>query len=496
MPSQLFRNFLLETDVPVQVPGQVRRVAIIGGGASGAVTLDSLVQENHFDAITLFERRHILGGIWVLDENPISTPNHLLKAGEKSSVIDPPLTNPFNTLAGESKIRSLRPTQERFIHTPAYHGMTSNIIEKFMTYSDEDQWKPSEKNDYVDRQDIRDYIERYIFRHKDNDKVTLSFKTTVEDVEKVEASKKSGLPYQFKVTTRTELEDGTDEWSQNIFDALVVAVGHYHVPFIPQVPGLREVQQKFPNVIHHAKFFTKADPYKDKTLIVVGSRALGFDLTRFSAEVAKKVYQLKRGSAKLQSKGDNIEQKPTIEKFVLDGNSFKVVFADGTEVENPDHVVYATGYQYLFPFLRREYGDITDGGTIVPGAFQHTFLVEEPLISIVGIPVDAISFRVFEFQAILVTRYLAGKVDLPSREKQKEWLQNRFSAKGSTRAYHTIGSEDALGYLDVLVALGKLKKGERITGREFPVFTQSQVDAYKDAALKLAEFWDEKQINK
>lgn len=493
MPSQVFRNFLRETNVPVEVPGQVKRVAIIGGGASGAITLDSLVQENHFEKITLFERRDVLGGIWVLDENPIRTPNDLLKAGVESSVIDPPLANPFESLNENDKIRTSRSSQERFHHTPAYQGMTSNIIEKFMTYSDEPRWKDSGENDYVDRQDVRNYIERYIFRHKNNDKVSLCFRTTVEDVEKVEASEESGLPYQFKITFRTELDDETDEWSQQTFDALVIAVGHYHVPFIPHVPGLREVQEKFPTVVHHAKFFTTADPYKDKTVVVVGSRALGFDLTRFSADVAKKVFQLKRSPFRVQVKRENVEEKPTIEKYIIDEDKFKVVFSDGSVVENPDHVIYATGYQYLFPFLTREYGDITDGGKIVTSAFQHTFLVEEPLIAIVGIPVDAISFRVFEFQAILVARFLTGKVSLPSRDEQKEWIQQRLSEKGSTRAYHTIGSEDALKFLDKLIELGTLGKGQIPTGREFPIFTQSQVDAYKEAAVKLAEFWDEKQ---
>lgn len=494
MPSQSFRNFLLETDIPVQVPGPVKRVAIIGGGASGAITLDSLVQEGTFEQIALFERRSTLGGVWIFDENPIQTPNDLLKSGEKSSAIDPPLANPFDGWDQGDKIRSLRSSQERFHHTPAYHGMTTNIIESLMTFSDQAQWKLSGANDYVDRADVRNYIEQYIFRHKENDKVTLSFKTTVEDVEKVEAPQESGLPYQFKVTLRKELEDGTDEWFQQIFDALVVAVGHYHIPFIPHVPGLREVQEKFPTVVHHAKFFTTLEPYKDKTVVVVGSRALGFDLSRFSADVAKKVYQLKRSDGKkVSANKGKIEPKPTIEKYIVYGDSFKVVFSDSSEVENPDHVVYATGYQFLFPFLAREYGDITEGGAIVPNAFEHTFLVDEPLIGIVGIPTDAISFRVFEYQAILVTRYLAGKVILPARDEQKKWFKERLSAKGIARAYHTIGSEDALGYVQKLIQLGSVKKGEIISGREFPSLDQDQVDYYKAAGAKLAAFWDEQQ---
>ena len=75
------------------------------------------------------------------------------------------------------------------------------------------------------------------------------------------------------------------------------------------------------------------------------------------------------------------------------------------EILDPDHIVYATGYQFLYPFLRREYGDITENGVIVSNIYQHTFLINEPLITMVGIPIDAISFRYLSI-AILVTRYL------------------------------------------------------------------------------------------
>lgn len=494
MPSQWFRDFLLETNVLVQVPGQVKKVAIIGGGASGAITLDTLVQEGVFEEITLYERRDILGGIWVFDENPIDTPNDILKAGEISSNIDPPLANPFDNAQNRDKIKLARSSQERFHHTPAYRGMTTNIIESLMTYSDKPYWKESEVNDYVDREDVRNYIESYIYRHKDNKKVTLSFNSTVEDVEKVAASANSDLPYQFKITVRKELADGTDEWSQQTFDAIVVAVGHYHVPFIPPVPGLREVQEKFPTVVHHAKFYTTPEPYKDKTVVVVGSRALGFDLSRFSAEVAKVVYQLRRtANIKLSTNQPNIKHKPTIERYEIDGDSFKVIFSDGSEVHNPDNVVYATGYQYLFPFLAREYGDITDSGIIVRNTFEHTFLVNEPLIAIVGIPVDAVSFRAFEYQAILVARYLANKVTLPSRDEQNEWSKNRLSEKGVTRAYHTIGADSVVSYVQKLVELGTLKKEANVTGKEFPAFTEKELDTYVKAATKLAEFWGEQK---
>jgi ribulose 1,5-bisphosphate synthetase/thiazole synthase len=41
-----------------------RRVAVIGLGPSGAITIDALAQEKAFDTIRVFERRDAPGGCW------------------------------------------------------------------------------------------------------------------------------------------------------------------------------------------------------------------------------------------------------------------------------------------------------------------------------------------------------------------------------------------------------------------------------------------------
>lgn len=42
----------------------VKRVAVIGLGPSGAITIDALAQEQTFDVIRVFERREAPGGCW------------------------------------------------------------------------------------------------------------------------------------------------------------------------------------------------------------------------------------------------------------------------------------------------------------------------------------------------------------------------------------------------------------------------------------------------
>lgn len=491
MPTRSLSDFSFRPNDPVSVKN-VKKVAIVGGGASGAITLDSLVAENTFEEIVLFERREVLGGVWVLDPEPIKTPADLVTPGRLSRDIDPPLKNPFDDGYSDARIRSLWSNQERFEQTPAYDGMATNIIEKLMTFSDEKKWRDNEENKYVDRSAVRDYIDRYINRNKDKENVRVVLGTTVEDLAKVAPRTENGLPYLFNLTLRHRLLDGTDEWYQDTFDAVIVTVGHYHIPFIPEVPGLKEVQEEFPHAIQHAKFFRHAEPYRNKTVLVIGSRALGADLTKFSADAAVQVYQLIRnveGTKRFTRKG-NVTFKPIVTKYEKTEKGFNVIFADDTLLENPDVVVYATGYQFLYPFLVRTYGDITFDGRIVPDLYQHTFFLKDPLLTFIGVPTDAISFRAFEYQAILTARYLTGKVSLPSPVDQKKWLDDRFDEKGPTRAYHTIGVLDALSYVGTLLDLGIVKDSSVVVGREFPELTEDEIEEYKAAGTLLREFWD------
>ena len=42
----------------------IKRVAVIGAGPAGAISIDALAQEKVFDVIRVFERREKAGGCW------------------------------------------------------------------------------------------------------------------------------------------------------------------------------------------------------------------------------------------------------------------------------------------------------------------------------------------------------------------------------------------------------------------------------------------------
>lgn len=56
------------------IDSSIRSVAVIGGGAAGAATLHSLVAENYFSKIRLFERKDKAGGLWYVTFSNLTSP--------------------------------------------------------------------------------------------------------------------------------------------------------------------------------------------------------------------------------------------------------------------------------------------------------------------------------------------------------------------------------------------------------------------------------------
>lgn len=104
---------------------------------------------------------------------------------------------------------------------------------------------------------IRRYIESLVERNGYDDLV--SFSTTVERAEKVGG--------EWKVTLRKEGKE-RDYWWVEWFDAVVVASGHYSVPYIPAIEGLDEFEKLRPGSVIHSKHFRGRNLYKGKVSLL------------------------------------------------------------------------------------------------------------------------------------------------------------------------------------------------------------------------------------
>lgn len=170
---------------------------------------------------------------------------------------DPPLPIPEKLPAHTSKL-----DQPRFTESSIYPYLETNVEALAMGFSQEPfPEQRSELSVSVHGPQtpfrhwgvVRGYIQGLVERKGYEDFV--SYNTTVEKVEKVGA--------EWKVTLRKEGKE-RDYWWVEWFDAVVVASGHYWVPYVPAIEGLAQFEKTRPGSVIHSKHFRGRDLYKDK----------------------------------------------------------------------------------------------------------------------------------------------------------------------------------------------------------------------------------------
>jgi cation diffusion facilitator CzcD-associated flavoprotein CzcO len=100
-------------------------------------------------------------------------------------------------------------------------------------------------------------MQRYIQGLVDRDgyQDLVSYNTTVERAEKV--------GHEWKVTLRKDSAE-KDYWWVEWFDAVVVASGHYSVPYVPAIEGLEQFEKLRPGSVMHSKQFRGKEYFQGK----------------------------------------------------------------------------------------------------------------------------------------------------------------------------------------------------------------------------------------
>ncbi|KAK3372584.1 hypothetical protein B0H63DRAFT_503686 [Podospora didyma] len=403
---------------------RIRSVAIIGAGAAGAMTAAAFKAENYFERIKVFERRSTAGGTWIYDPDP-GTPPHV-QPGSLPGDIDPPLEIPA------SLPRITPPSQqERYVRTPVYSSLTTNVPDIVMSFSDlRFAYGPFAPH-HVPRQ----YIENYFSHHKTDSFLELN--TTLEDLSRI-PPQIHGESDRWKLTLRKyDAVRHVDVWWEEEFDAVVLGNGHYSIPYVPHVPGLAEYIAKFPRRVVHSKVYRSPLVCSNKKVLTIGNSASGHDVTQELISAAHlPVYQSRRSASRWD--GDEpppgIVWKPVIKEYRLDGS---IVFEDGTILDDIDTVIYCTGYLPSFPFWNtkangRPLWDYAAGKLI--NVYWHTFFQDFPTLAIVGMP-RVLTFRGFEYQAIALARLWSKRnaAPLPPIKEQKKWESERAEVRRRER---------------------------------------------------------------
>lgn len=430
-------------------PAPYRRVAVIGAGPSGIAVARALQQEGNFECIRVYERKHSVGGLWLYDPSPESFEPTAASAEEKLPV-------PAGLSPGRSPCPAPRAPRKRpGMASAAYDTLDTNAGARTMAFTHTEFPTVNSAgsirrlgagNDTRPRAVVLQYLEEQAEPLRD----LISCSTHVERVENQSMDKGAWV-----LTLRQENSLGDDLWHQVIFDAVVVASGHFNVGNVPRIDGLLSTWAAIPDAFEHSKSFRSPDNYVHKRVVVVGGGVSAAELVEYLHNVVTPpLYVSRRTDVDLLAgawKIPHVEQKPIIRHIISDknpGTGVTIAFSDGSVVSGINKVIFATGYRLSYPFL--ESCTITPENRLA-GFYQHIFCIKDPSICMVGQVDAAISLRVFEYQAVAVARFLAGRASrpLPSRRDQEAWETSRLAARGNSQHFHEI-RPDLAEYYDWL----------------------------------------------
>ena len=287
---------------------------------------------------------------------------------------------------------------------------------------------------------------------------------------------------------------GEDEWWEEHFDAVVVAGGHYNVPYIPHIMGLADFERTRPGSVKHSKMFRGRDAYHGKRVVVVGASVSAADIAYDLVGVAESpVYAVILGHKANGYFGDvafrhpSITMKPSVLHITTSNGERTVHFVDGTAVQGVDKIIFGTGYSWSLPFLPQ----VEVRNNRVPSLYQHVVYQNDPSLLFVGAVGAGLTFKTFEWQAVLAARIFSGRATLPPLVQQQRWEKDRITKRGDGPAF-TLIFPDFEDYFETLRRLaGEPKAAGGEPERSLPPFDKKWFESFMAGHERRKQWWRE-----
>lgn len=419
------------------------RIAIIGAGPGGAIALDTFLK-NGYEDITLFEQRRKVGGTWNLDQDlgfkpsqdvpgvEVKEANHPapIPNGAEKGTVEHPVTLPTSNFG------------PRYDESPLYPQVETNVLADMMSFSEKPvpAVHPPNTKERFGRDDayrshtvVRDYVSSY-FEGREK---YLKLNTAVEKAYQV-----NGPGSKWKLVLREhDVGSDTEEWYTEEFDFLYAASGRFNVPYVPDIPGLKETaEEAAPNTIIHTKTFRDPSVYKNKKVVLIGASFSNVDVAHLIEEAGANLplHLSLRNILPTSIRGFTqpwIEAHPTISRVQFDQNrkdKLTITFEDGETLNDVDSLVIGTGYQYSFPYLEeylKPYGGITrPGGKGTTNLYWSTWWKYDASLVITSSITDSLFWRLLEAQARATANlWKTDRSTWPKPEESDEWEADRRS---------------------------------------------------------------------
>ncbi|KAF8189484.1 hypothetical protein K438DRAFT_1763696 [Mycena galopus ATCC 62051] len=317
-----------------------KRVLVIGGGASGLVTLRNLIERGNFDDVQLVERRDDVGGVWYLDNDPNAPNERPISAAPRWP-------------------------------SPAYPGLIGNVLPEFLSFSAfprfPDPVSTAAGQPFPSLSETHAYLRAFAAPFLVHKKIRLN--TEVCAVEELRG--RAG----WRVLMRRWVDDEKAEEFEETWDAVVVAISCYDHPVFPATPGIAQLREL--GLAQHAKSWRGPHGFEGKRILVVGNANSGNDIAAQLAPVAGNVFQSIRrpnfpGFPSLPD--PRIARLAPVQEYVVrnlgEANVVDAHLTNGAVIRDLDGVLFGTGYRPFPDFVR--VFDV-DARTLIPFVTASTF---------------------------------------------------------------------------------------------------------------------------
>ncbi|EAR84950.2 flavin-binding monooxygenase-like protein (macronuclear) [Tetrahymena thermophila SB210] len=383
-------------------------VLIIGSGPSGILASKYLSKNNN---IICIENREDIGGQWNFDKyNEENHPNL---------------------------------QQTAFYHhygvwsSSLYENLQANLPRFQMTFKGFPT-KP-EYQEFMKAEEFYEYLQDYCAHHQL--KKYMLFNTFVSSVRLIKNLSEDEKQNKGQLLTKRfliEIKDSSD-YRKNVrylqADNVIVATGHYSVPNYPKISNLELFQgEKF-----HTHYFRQnyLQKFTNKHLVIYGGSQSAQDLLCIILKQTDRsqhpykitlianiviIDRFKQSEAyKEEIKNKQLALAVTNVKGFVSEKS--LILESGEYVENIDILMFASGYQYCFPFLENsndnliEFVKENERKNCFGPLYKRLFCVREPNLIFLGMTFNTATIQqMFERQVICAQRFIDKIISLPSQE--------------------------------------------------------------------------------
>lgn len=343
-----------------------KRVAIIGAGPSGLAQLRAFqsAKENGetIPEIVCYEKQNNWGGLW----------NYTWRTGVDEN--------------GEP------------CHGSMYRYLWSNGPKEGLEFADYtfDEHFGKSIASYPPRAVLFDYIEGRVKKAGIRD--WIKFNHAVRRIENAADGK-------FRVIANDCVNDTE---SDEVFDHVVVASGHFSTPNVPHYPGF----ESFTGRILHAHDFRDAVEMKDKDILILGTSYSAEDIGSQCWKYGCKSITVAHRTAPMGYKWpENWQEVPALVK--VEGST--ACFKDGTSKE-VEAIILCTGYKHHFPFMADNLRLRTANVLASADLYKGVAYVNDPGLFYLGMQDQWYTFNMFDAQAWWARDVIMGKISTPDQK--------------------------------------------------------------------------------